>query len=112
MTAKEHVQDHLHKSATHHAAVSALHKKLSKTYETLARYHNDNAEKAAAHRDLGQFHANLSEQHDDRQRHYATLHSKMGDIGDAELFDSRSGAGDSLGNVAHAAFLKRCGVEL
>jgi hypothetical protein len=113
MTFREHVQDHLHKSATHHAAVAALHNKISKTHETLAGHHGEHAGKEQGHRDLAQFHSTLSQHHADRQRHYAAMHEKMGDIGDSELLPSHSDAGDSLRQVTHADFLKRvCGVEI
>ncbi len=113
MTFREHLQDHLHKSATHHAAVAELHKKISKTHGALARLHDDHAEKAAAHRDLKQFHASVSEQHDDRQKHFAALHEKMGGIGDSELLSSQSDAADDLRQVADGDLFKRfCGIEV
>ncbi len=111
MTFREHVQDHLHKSATHHAAVAALHTKISKTHETLAGHHDEHAGKAQGHRDLAQFHSTLSQHHSDREKHFSEMHSLMGDIGDAELLPSQSDAGDSLRSSAGlSGFLKACGL--
>lgn len=111
MTFREHVQDHLHKSATHHAAVAELHNKISKTHETLARHHDDHAEKAESHRDLSQFHSDFSQHHSDRERHFTSLHGLMGRVADAELLPSNMDAADDLRLSAGLdGLLKVCGV--
>ncbi len=84
-----------------------LHKKISDTHHVLARHHDSTPEVAAAHRDLKQFHSAVADQHDDRQRHYAAMHEKMGGIGDSELLDSHSTAADELRDVADPGSLAK-----
>ncbi|SRR6266481_1653964 len=95
MKPKELLLDYLKKAANHHDAMAGTEDKISKVHATAAESHTD-AVLAQHHRDLADYHGARAQHHNDHSRHLLQMHEHVSGISAAELFSSRSDAGDEL----------------